>query len=169
MQTQARWLAMAGLVMAVSAPAAGADTVYKVIDPDGTVRYTDRPPAAGRGTKTLEFRHLPASPLPESAQRFRADIERRLQARAGSERVAAGSDVQLFTAAWCPHCKRAKADLAQRGVAYTEHDVDTPAGMEAFVRAAGQSVPLLVTPQARVQGYAQASYDEALAALRQRR
>jgi glutaredoxin len=155
-----RSIALALVVM--SAPAIGADTVYKVIEPDGTVRYSDQPPGAGRPADTLEFRHLPSSPLPDSVLRFRAEMEKRISARAAQSRDPQRGEVRLFTAQWCPHCKRAKADLAKRGVSYTEYDIETPDGMAAFIQASGRSVPLLITSGARVVGYSGASYDRIL-------
>lgn len=144
-------------------PSFGADTVYKIVDPDGTVRYSDRPPAAGRPADTFEFRHQPFSPLPESVLAFRAEMERSIRARAAEYRQPQRGEAQLFTATWCPHCKRAKADLARRGVTYREYDIDTPGGMAAFIQASGRAVPLLVTQGARVQGYSESSYDRILA------
>jgi glutaredoxin len=156
-----------GMVAAsASAGAFAADTVYKIVDPDGTVRYSDKPPATGSAANTLEFRHLPSSPLPDSVVRFRAEMEKRIQARAAAYREPQGAEVRLFSAQWCPHCKRAKSDLARRGVTYTEYDIDTPEGMAAFIRASGRSVPLLVTGSGRVQGYSEGSYDRILAATR---
>jgi glutaredoxin len=75
-------------------------------------------------------------------------------------------EVRLFTAARCPHCKRAKADLAKRGVTNSEYDIDTPDGMAAFIQASGRAVPLLVTDSARVLGYSEGSYDKTLASAR---
>ena len=155
--------AVALVLVFASLPAIGADTVYKIVDPDGTVRYSDQPPPVGRPADMLEFRHLPSSPLPESVLAFRAEMEKTISARAAAYRQPQRGEVRLFTAAWCPHCKRAKADLAKRGVSYSEYDIDTPDGMAAFIQASGRAVPLLVTDSARVLGYSEGSYDKTLA------
>lgn len=160
MSTFQRSIALALVV--VFAPAMGADMVYKVVEPDGTVRYSDQPPSVGGAVDTLEFRHLPSSPLPDSVLRFRAEMEKRISARAAQTRDPQRGEVRLFTAQWCPHCKRAKADLAKRGVSYTEFDIETADGMAAFIQASGRSVPLLVTSGARVVGYSGGSYDRIL-------
>ena len=144
----------------------GADTVHKFVDPDGTVRYTDTPPTSGGASEMLEFRHLPSSPLSDSSLRFRADIEKRISTRAAEYRDPQRGEVRLFSAQWCPHCKRAKATHATQQIRYTEYDIDTPDGMAAFIRASGRSVPLLITSRARVAGYSDASYDRILAAER---
>jgi glutaredoxin len=155
------------LVAAVaSLPALGADTVYKIVDPDGTVRYSDQPPTVGRPADTIEYRHLPSSPLPESVKAFRAEMEKRISARAAEYRQPQRGEIRLFTATWCPHCKRAKADLAKRGVTYLEYDIDTPDGMAAFIQASGRAVPLLVTGSTRLLGYSERSYDRILPSAR---
>lgn len=154
------------VVVFASVPALGADTVYKIVDPDGTVRYSDQPPAMGRPADTLEFRHLPSSPLPESVLAFRAEMEKKISARAAEYRQPQRGEVRLFTATWCPHCKRAKADLARRGVTYSEYDIDTSDGMAAFIQASGRAVPLLVTGSARVLGYSEGGYDKILTPAR---
>ena len=148
-----------------SASALAADTVYKVVQPDGSVVYSDRPPAAGK-SDILEFRNLPASPLPESVIRFRAEIEKSLKARAAALKEPQAGELRFFTAKWCPHCRRAKAYLQQRGLPFTEYDIDTPDGMAAFVQASGRAVPLLVSSAGRVQGYSEGKYDQFLASAR---
>jgi len=148
-----------------SASAWAADTVYKVVQPDGSMVYSDRPPAAGK-SDILEFRNLPASPLPESVIRFRAEIEKSMKARAAALKEPQAGELRFFTAKWCPHCRRAKAYLQQRGLPFTEYDSDTPDGMAAFVQASGRVVPLLVSSAGRVQGYSEGKYDQFLASAR---
>lgn len=159
-------LMLAALVALTSAGVAdAADTVYKVVAPDGSVIYSDRPPDASKSA-TLEFRHLPASPLSESAIRFRAEIEKSIKARTAALSEPQAGELRFFTAQWCPHCRRAKAYLAQRRVPFTEYDIETPDGMTAFVQAGGRAVPLLVSSTGRVQGYSEGSYDRFLIASR---
>jgi glutaredoxin len=148
--------------------ASAADTVYKVVQPDGSVVYTDRPPASGRTHSATTFQHAPATPLPESVQRFRADIERRLKSQADAARDLAPGEVRLFTAVWCGYCRSAKAYLQAAGVTFQEYDIDAPEGMEAFVRAGGRAVPLLVTSSARVEGFSEGRYAPVVVATRRR-
>lgn len=140
-----------------------ADTVYKAIGPDGSVIYSDKPPVVGSADK-LEFHNLPASPLPESVLKFRAQIEKTLKARMESLQPPRGMEVRLFTAKWCPHCRRAKSYMRQRGIVFTEYDIETPDGMAAFVQVSesGKSVPLLVTSSGRLLGYSEMGYDRLL-------
>lgn len=57
--------------------------------------------------------------------------------------------------------------LAQRGIAFREHDIDTPDGQLAFAQAGNASgIPLLLLGEQRVQGFSAAAYDALLAPLK---
>lgn len=149
----------------MTTPALG-ETLYKTIGADGRVEYTDRPPAAGKAAKTLNFTDLPATPLPESVLRYREELHRSMKDRlANAGKPAAGP--QLFTAVWCGYCSKAKSYLAQRGIAFREHDIDTPDGQLAFAQAGNASgIPLLVLGEQRVQGFSAAAYDALVGSLK---
>ena len=34
-------------------------------------------------------------------------------------------DILLYTTSWCPFCRRAKALLTEKGVQWTEHDIES--------------------------------------------
>ena len=146
-----------------------ADTVYKVVGPDGEITYSDKPPADRARTNTLEFRNLPSSPLPAEVLRFREQLEKSAHGRISAARAPRTGDVALFTAVWCGHCKRAKAHLATAQINYIEYDIENVDGMRAFIAAGGSGgVPLLVAGERRVQGYSAPAYDRLAAALRPR-
>jgi len=155
-KTAAR-LALALLCATTASPA---QTVYKSVGPDGRVVYSDKPPAGGKVEKTMTFDNLPASTLPASASSYVEQL-RRMHARDAAQAAAAPPEgVVLYSAAWCGHCRQAKAWLAGHGVAYREVDVETPAGVEAFAQAGGgRGIPLLVANGRRVQGWSPAAYE----------
>ena len=51
--------------------------------------------------------------------------------------------VTIYTTGWCPYCQRAKQLLAQRGLAYTEIDVEATSGArtEMETRSGRRTVP----------------------------
>jgi glutaredoxin len=154
----------------VLAASAAAETVYKVVGPDGEISYSDKPPSdRARPTNTLEFRNLPSSPLPVEVLRFREQLEKSAESRISAARAPRAGDVALFTASWCGHCKRAKAHLAASQIAYIEYDIESVEGMRAFIGAGGSGgVPLLVAGERRIQGYSAPAYDRLAAAIRAR-
>ena len=63
--------------------------------------------------------------------------------------------VTLYTTAWCPYCSAAKSLLKEKGVAFTEIDVEKTAGSRAIMvqRAGGRtSVPQVFVGEAHVGG-----------------
>jgi len=147
-----------------------AQTVYKMVGPDGEITYSDKPPSdRARTTNTLEFRNLPSSPLPPQVLRFREQLEKSAESRINAARAPSVGDVALFTASWCGHCKRAKTHLAADRIAYVEYDIESVEGMRAFIGAGGSGgVPLLVAGERRIQGYSAPAYDRFAAAVRPR-
>lgn len=151
------------------AMSAAADTVYKVVGPDGEITYSDKPPADRARTNTLEFRNLPSSPLPDHVLRFREQLEKSAEGRINAARSPRASDAVLFTASWCGHCKRAKTHLAAAQISYVEYDIENVDGMRAFISAGGSgAVPLLVAGDRRIQGYSAPAYDRLAAGIRPR-
>jgi glutaredoxin 3 len=63
--------------------------------------------------------------------------------------------VTIYTTPWCPYCRAAKALLAQKGVAFTEIDVDGKPELrqEMTARAGGRtSVPQIFIGDRHVGG-----------------
>lgn len=65
-------------------------------------------------------------------------------------------DLQVFTAAWCPDCRRLEAWLAANGVPHTAVDIEqVPGAAERLQRETGKTaIPfLLVNGKTWVRGY----------------
>ena len=149
------WLLMLATLLA--GPGAFGDNVYRSISPDGRVVYSDQPPATGKLQKVYSFENLPASPVPEATQRYRQDLTSSMNKRLAGQ--AAGG-TQLYSASWCGYCRKAKAYLGQKGIAYREIDIDTAEGKASFAQAGGGGgIPLLLRNGQRVQGFSTAAYD----------
>jgi glutaredoxin len=160
METVARAMMLALL----AATAAGAQTVYKSTNPDGSVVYSDKPPAGGKIDKIITFPDLPSSPLQPLAVQ---PLSRQPQARKAQPAPSSRSvNVTLYSAAWCGYCKRAKSYLVQHAIPYENVDVDTLDGRDAFERAGKGGIPLLVAGKRRVRGFKQEGYDAFFASRR---
>lgn len=139
---------------------AQAQTVYKSVGADGQVVYSDKPPTTGRLEKTMSFENLPSSALPASASSYVEQLKR-MHARDAAQPAAAPPQhgVVLYSAPWCGYCRKAKAWLAGKGVAYRDIDVETPDGIAAFARVGGSGIPVIVTEGHSVTGFSNAAYD----------
>ena len=62
--------------------------------------------------------------------------------------------ITLYSNAWCPFCRRAKMLLEQKGVQYTEIDIERESGMrqEMIERSGRTSVPQIFVEDIHVGG-----------------
>jgi len=150
---------LAGSVGAAEAPTK--TTLYKSVGPDGNTVYSDRPPGEGRAAKTMQFESLPGSPLSAATLAY---LEELRKSSAVAARPARPTGVVLFTTTWCGYCKKARAHLAAKGVAFQDVDIETQAGLVAYAQAGGQKgVPMLLANGQQVRGYSATAYDAVLA------
>lgn len=67
-----------------------------------------------------------------------------------------GIDLQVYTATWCPDCRRLDRWLAEHGVAHTKVDLEQVPGAAAFLEAetGKQAIPFLrINGRRWVRGY----------------
>ena len=128
-------------------------TVYKSIGPDGSIVYSDHPPADGRVEKTFDFADLPSTSVPDS-QPVEVAPKRGTQK---SLPMAPGGTT-LFSATWCGYCKLAKAYLQRNGVSYRNIDIDAVDGRAMFISAGGRGIPLLFVGNRAIRGFTPDGY-----------
>ena len=156
MDTVVRALMLAAL-LAATAVAAG--TVYKSTAPDGSVIYSDHPPADGKVDKVISFDDLPSSPVPARPQGMISGRSTQVTHPAVAK-PAQNAKVVLYVASWCPYCRGAKAWLAQRQIPYDEIDIESEIGsMEFQVEARGGGIPYLVRGPRHIRGFKEEGYD----------
>lgn len=134
-----RWAPLVALLAALPAHAQ-----YKVIGPDGKVTYTDRPPASSSSKVTsLSSRGVASGPT---------DPALPLELR----EPAAKYPVTLYTVTGaCEPCQSARQLLRQRGIPYSEKQVQTPEDSEALERlSGGRDAPTLAIGSQMMRGLA---------------
>jgi glutaredoxin len=131
------------LLLAQALPAAAQ---YKVVQPDGSVTYTDRPPATGSARVTPMGRNA-AQGSPEAAlpSELRQAMSR--------------YPVVLFAATDCAPCDAGRRLLQQRGIPYTERRVATEEDTTALERlVGGRSVPALTIGAQPLRGFSESDW-----------
>ncbi len=134
------------LLLACAGPALAQ---FKVVAPDGTVTYTDRP-AASPGSKVTQLRkdasalsaQAPGPAASTSAGTATAASLARLpyELRQVAERFA----VVLYASADCAPCDAGRRLLLRRGVPYTERLIQTEEDQQALAGVSGaRTVPVL--------------------------
>ena len=123
---------------------------YKVVMPDGSVTYTDRPRADGNARITPMGRSGIGAATPSAA-----DASLPLELRQAMQRYP----VTLYTSADCGACESGRRHLQQRGVPYTERRVASEEDAIALERAAGgRTVPALTIGAQPLRGFSETDW-----------
>lgn len=141
------------LAAALAATAAQAQsTVYRWVDKNGNVQYTDSPPPADAKSVT-EKRMRGGGPSSEE------------QVPYATQMAARRNPVTLYTSNSCgDYCAQGRALLGKRGVPFAEKNAQAnQADQEALMKIAGSlAVPLLVVGEANVHGFDEEAWNAAL-------
>jgi len=132
----------AALAIGVVASSAGPALAqpYKWVDTNGVVHYGDRPP---RDAKLEEIKGRITS--------YEGSAEVAAVAASGGATTAG---VTLYGTSWCGYCKKARAWMAQNGIAYRDLDVEAdPTAERAYRSLGGSGVPLIVVGRYKMQGW----------------
>jgi glutaredoxin len=133
-------LTVAALASLAPAPA---QALFKVVNPDGTVTYTDRPPQRVPNTRVTNLAR-PGSPTVTEP-----DIALPPELR----QVAQRHPVTLYATTECAPCDTGRQLLATRGVPYNERRLSNEEDAQAFERLFGtRTVPLLTVGSQALKG-----------------
>ena len=144
MPSTLRFLPRLAALVALAATALPAAALYKVVNPDGSVTYTDRPLVDNTSRITPMNRSGRPSPNapPEAAL------------PSGLREAAQRWPVTLYTATECSACNDSRQWLAQRGIPYAEKRVVTEEDALALERiVGGRSVPSLSIGAQPLRGF----------------
>ena len=122
---------------------------YKVVRPDGSVTYTDRPPAEANVRVTPIGRNAP--PSTNTSTDTGLPIELR--------QAMARYPVTLYTANDCAPCDAGRKLLQQRGVPYNERRISSEEDALALDRAVGgRTVPALTVGAQPLRGFSETDW-----------
>lgn len=142
----------AALLLMGSMTVAQAQTIYRIVGPDGKVTFSDKPPvtpatvnvtgAAGKAAAgPIDTSQLPYE-LRQSMARY---------------------PVTLYAGPGCAPCNAGRLLLQGRGVPYTEYVVSSNADIEAFQRISGDNtLPFLTIGGQKAKGFSQAEWTQFL-------
>jgi len=125
--------------------------LYKVVGPDGSVTYTDRPPpaAVGRPAPTAGGRDTGTSEAANALANLPLELRQ----------VTARYPVTLYSSTDCAPCDSARRLLASRGIPYVERRVINDDDGEALNRlTGGRSVPTLTIGTQALRGFAEGDW-----------
>jgi glutaredoxin len=140
------------LCLLLLASAVGAQSMYRWVDKEGKVHYTDQPP-----------------PKAEAAQ-----VEKKQSVLLGVDQTAtytlrkatADYPVTLYTDKDCAPCKDARNHLTRRGVPFTEKNIYNDDALQAELKALSGSdkmtVPLVKIGKKTINGFLASEWDSLL-------
>ena len=143
------WTALLCALLFAS-PGAGSAEMYRWVDAEGKVHYSDQPP-------------------PPSVKKF--EPKKRLSDKEDASRMpyalqlaAKNFPVTLFATDCGAGCTQARQLLARRGIPYTEVDAADPAGVEQLKKLTGGSpvVPVLRIGQQVLKGFEEGQWNSEL-------
>lgn len=142
-------LAAVCAAMLLTAGPAQSQMVYRVVGPDGSVTFSDKPPLApdkpaatvGGGNSVGGGSTLPYE----------------------LRQVASKYSVTLYTSSNCAPCGSGRALLSNRGIPFTEKTVNTAEDVESLQRLSGDSsLPFLTIGSQQIKGFADAEWTQFL-------
>ena len=141
-------LASSALLLLVGAGAALAQPVYRHVDKNGKVTFSDQPPAAD--TQAAAPRGSgPGGAGPALPYELR--------------QVAQRYPVTIYTGEECSPCAAGRSLLVTRGIPFEERTVKTNEDVEALQRLSSQaSLPLLTIGSQQLKGFSDAQWSQYL-------
>ncbi|MEO6626832.1 MAG: DUF4124 domain-containing protein [Burkholderiaceae bacterium] len=140
------------LALGSAAVPATAQTIYRVVGPDGRVTFSDKPPVSADAKAMAPNAGGRASGTPENAA---LPYELR--------QVATRYPVTLYASINCVPCNAGRLMLQARGIPYVEHAIATQEDNEALKRLSGDSVlPFLTIGGQKIKGYSEAEWSQFL-------
>ena len=142
-------LAMAAMV--AFAQTAAAQTVFRIVGPDGRVTFSDKPPVTAEQSVTATGR----SGRPVEVANNNLPFELR--------QVTTRYPVTLYSSATCGPCNSGRALLSSRGVPFAERTVTTGEDGDALARLSGEnSLPFLTIGGQKIKGFSDTEWTQFL-------
>ncbi len=140
-----------GLLLGMACGLAAAQTIYRIVGPDGKVTFSDKPPMdASKGRATT------AAGKPVAVA---TDVVLPFELR----QVVARYPVTLYAGAACAPCNAGRILLQSRGIPFNEYTVSTPEDAEALQRLSGaNNLPFLTIGAQKIKGFSEAEWSQFL-------
>lgn len=119
--------------------------IYKWTDADGNVHFSDKP--VDDKAQQVELKATVNSYAPVSTPKFvYTPREKRVkQAKHTKTPKLKPGQVVMYSTTWCGYCKKAKTYFKQKGIKFSEYDIEKSAQAKQEYKALGGSgVPLIL-------------------------
>ncbi len=140
-------------VAALASPQAGAQQMYRWVDKEGKVHYTQNPPPRDAAKSVQQRRLNPGGP-PAGSEQMPFSVRQAVE----------NFPVTLFTSPDCPRgCTEARTLLAKRGVPYQEISVTDNASKDSLQKMTGDTqVPSMLVGRTVEKGFEESAFNNVL-------
>ena len=143
--------AACGLVLGAASGLAAAQTIYRIVGPDGKVTFSDKPPSDATKASTTTAGGRPVAAPADAVLPFEL------------RQVVARYPVTLYAGAACAPCNSGRILLQSRGIPFNEYTVSTPEDAEALQRLSGAgNLPFLTIGAQKIKGFSEAEWTQFL-------
>ena len=129
--------------------------VYKWVDDQGRIHYGDQPPE-NADTRTISGQISSYESVEVLENNLGATDTQSASGNANNKRVV------IYSASWCPPCKRAKAWFSANNIPFTDYDVETSKkGARDYKKLKGKGVPIILVGKKRLNGFSEKAFKAA--------
>lgn len=140
-----------GLVLGTACGIAMAQTIYRIVGPDGKVTFSDKPPTDATKGSTTTAAGRPVSSPGDAVLPFEL------------RQAVARYPVTLYAGAACAPCNSGRILLQSRGIPFNEYTVSTAEDAEALQRLSGAAnLPFLTIGAQKIKGFSEAEWTQFL-------
>ncbi len=131
-----RLLASLMLVFALTFSLSVQAEIYKWIDANGQVHFSDQKPA-----------HLKLTPLTLKINTYQS-------VSYGKTDGNSGGKVVMYSTDWCGYCKQARKYFEQQSISFTEYDIEKNSRARAqYAKLGATGVPVILVGKKRMNGF----------------
>lgn len=114
--------------------------IYKWVDKDGRVHYSDSPPEETQKAQTFDSAPINTVTI---------------------DTAAVGPKVIIYSTSWCGPCKAAKAYFKQQGIPYTDYDIEkSRRGKREYDKLGEKSVPVILVNGKKMVGFSPRRFEQ---------
>ncbi|MEM7402159.1 MAG: glutaredoxin family protein [Pseudomonadota bacterium] len=126
-------------------PALLAAEIYKTVDENGRVIFTDKPTVEAQEVN-VDTSINNADGLSDSAYSKAGDIK--------SKKPVKQKSVVMYSTSWCGYCAKARTHMKSKGIKFKEYDIEKSASANnKYKKLGGSGVPFFVVDGQTMGGY----------------
>lgn len=145
----------AAMLLAAGSSLVQAQTVYRIVGPDGKVSFSDQPPPSAKGANAPATSSSAAGSDSFTSGRLPFELAK----------VARQFPVVLYSGKDCAPCNSGRNLLVNRGIPFSEKTVENNESIDALKQLSGQSsLPLLSIGSQQLKGFSDTNWSQYLSA-----